>query len=207
MNYLIIYAHPSSKSKNARLKDFVEQHLKSEGHQVITRDLYELGFQPVLSLEDIQGQMSGAPDSDVSEEQNYIAAADCLIFIHPIWWTGLPAILKGYIERVFSYGFAYRYDKGVQKGLLKGKSCVIINTQGKSSAEYQAIGMDKALRLTSDTGIYRYVGLAVKKHFFFTEADRASESEVATWMSTLEKYFQLGKDLKASSEFPKSSLS
>ncbi|WP_262497627.1 NAD(P)H-dependent oxidoreductase [Pedobacter africanus] len=52
-------------------------------------------------------------------------------FIYPIWWTGMPAIMKGYIDRVMSYGFAYRYDQGVQKGLLGGKEVTIINTHGK----------------------------------------------------------------------------
>ncbi|MDO6425297.1 NAD(P)H-dependent oxidoreductase, partial [Saccharophagus degradans] len=62
----------------------------------------------------------------------------------------MPAMMKGYIDRVFSYGFAYRYDQGVQKGLLTDKLTTIINTHGKSQAEYESIGMDKALSLTSD---------------------------------------------------------
>ncbi len=76
--------------------------------------------------------------------------------------------MKGYIDRVFSYGFAYRYDQGVQKGLLKGKSTVIINTHGKSHEEYNRVGMDKALELTSDHGIFIYSGLNVIRHFFLT---------------------------------------
>ena len=82
----------------------------------------------------------------------------------------MPAIMKGYIDRVMSYGFAYRYDQSVQKGLLAGKQTVIINTHGKSRSEYEHSGMDKALCLTLDTGVYTYCGLEVNRHFFFDKA-------------------------------------
>jgi NAD(P)H dehydrogenase (quinone) len=109
--------------------------------------------------------------------------------IHPIWWTGLPAILKGYIDRVFSYGFAYRYDQGIQKGLLVGKKAVIINTHGKSKAEYESIGMDNALLLTSDKGIYTYSGLEVVKHFFFDKADRPISESIGSWTIVIKSLF------------------
>jgi NAD(P)H dehydrogenase (quinone) len=129
--------------------------------------------------------------ADVALEQEFISWADFITFMHPIWWTGLPAILKGYIDRVFSYGFAYRYDQGVQKGLLTRKQVVIINTHGKSQAEYQEIGMDKALALTSDTGIYTYCGMDIKKHFYFDNADRASSDIINLWKRQIENVFSV----------------
>jgi NAD(P)H dehydrogenase (quinone) len=87
-------------------------------------------------------------------------------------------MLKGYIDRVFSYGFAYRYDQGIQKGLLAGKQAVIINTHGKSHTEYDNSGMAQALSLTSDKGIYTYCGLEVKQHFFF---DKANSENIEQW--------------------------
>lgn len=132
MRHLIIYAHPNQDSLNSQLKETVVQQLEEQGHDIIIRDLYELNFNPILSSKDIIGQLSGESDEDIIREQKFIAWADAITFIHPIWWTGLPAILKGYIDRVFTYGFAYRYDKGVQKGLLEGKQTIIINTQGLS---------------------------------------------------------------------------
>src|SRR5690606_34398140 len=137
------------------------EHLVHNGHEVMVRDLYLLNFNPVLSLEDLAGQANGQVSDDVKQEQDHIACADCITFIYPIWWTGLPALMKGYIDRVFSYGFAYRYERGLQMGLLLGKNAVIINTHGKSNAEYNEVGMDKALSLTSDKGIYTYCGLEI----------------------------------------------
>ena len=107
----------------------------------------------------------------------------------------MKAIMKGYIDRVFSYGFAYRYDQGVQKGLLTGKKTIIINSHGKSNAEYEAMGMDKALILTSDTGIFTYSGLEIQQHFYFDKADRASADNISDWESQIQTIFKfIGKE-------------
>lgn len=185
MKHLIIYSHPNPNSLNSHLKNLLVEHLEQANHQVVVRDLYQLNFNPVLSLEDMAGQRLGTVAEDVKQEQGFVTWADYITFIHPIWWTGLPAIMKGYIDRVFSYGFAYRYDKGIQKGLLTGKQTIIINTHGKSNAEYEAIGMDKALLLTSDKGIYTYSGLDVKQHFFFDKADRPAPESIDNWKNQI----------------------
>lgn len=197
MNHLIIYAHPNPKSLNASFKTEIFNYLTKKGNKVIIRDLYQNQFNPVLSLEDLNGQRQGEVAGDVRQEQEFITWADIITFIHPIWWTGLPAILKGYIDRVFSYGFAYRYDKGIQKGLLKEKQAVIINTQGKSAEEYWESGMDKALSLTSNEGIYRYCGLEIKHHFFFAEAERADAEKIEHWLKQLKEIYVGARKMKS----------
>lgn len=189
MRHLIIYAHPNPNSLNSHLKIACSQHLVHEGHDVVVRDLYLLNFNPILSLEDMAGQVQGRVSDDVKREQDHIVWADCITFIYPIWWTGLPALMKGYIDRVFSYGFAYFYDQGLQKGLLQGKKAVIINTHGKSKANYSEVGMDKALLLTSDNGIYAYCGLEVKQHLFFGNADKTDRSTVDKWITQIKEAF------------------
>lgn len=181
MRHLIIYAHPNENSLNHHLLNTVVETLQSRNQEVIVRDLYKIGFDPVFSLNDMQGQRLGKVSDDIKTEQEYISWAEQITFIYPIWWTGLPAMMKGYIDRVFSYGFAYRYDQGIQKGLLKGKKTVIINTHGKSHEEYEKIGMDKALTLTSDNGIFIYSGLEIIRHLFFDKADKASPENMEIW--------------------------
>lgn len=181
MKHLIVYAHPNPDSLNGYFKNTVINHLQQSGHDVQVRDLYQINFNPVLSLKDAAGQRGGVMPADVLAEQAYITWADVVTFIYPIWWTGLPAMMKGYIDRVFSYGFAYRYDQGVQKGLLTGKQAIIMNTHGKSHAEYESIGMNKALQLTSDHGIYGYCGFDVKHHFYFDRADRPEAGSIERW--------------------------
>ena len=187
--HLIVFAHPNSDSLNGHFKTTVESLLLENGHQVIVRDLIQMGFNPVLSLEDMIGQRKGMVNQDVKQEQEHVSWADCITFIYPIWWTGMPAVMKGYIDRVFTYGFAYSYDTGVQQGLLKGKSVIVVNTQGKSQEEYEASGMAKALSLTSDTGIFEYCGTDVKRHLFFDGAARASPENVEKWACQLTELF------------------
>ncbi len=189
MKHLIIYAHPNANSLNHHFKQTIVNLLEKQEDEVVVRDLYQLNFDPILSLSDMEGQRRGMVAADVQQEQDFITWADQITFIYPIWWTGMPAMMKGYIDRVMSYGFAYRYDQGVQKGLLTGKTAVIINSHGKSHSEYEAIGMDKALSLTSDKGIYTYCGLTIKQHFFFDRADRPAPESVDLWTNQLVESF------------------
>jgi len=189
MKHLIIYAHPNNGSLNHCLLQTVVGSLRTQHHEIVIRDLYQLNFNPILSLEDMKGQRMGTVADDVKQEQDYILWAEHITFIYPIWWTGMPAIMKGFIDRVFSYGFAYRYDQGIQKGLLTEKQTTIINTHGKSHEEYGAIGMDKALSLTSDKGIYSYCGLEINRHFFFDQADRANAEHIEEWTNQIKNLF------------------
>lgn len=189
MRHLIIYAHPNENSLNHNLLNTVIETLQSHNEEIIVRDLYKIGFDPVFSLEDMQGQFQGKLSDDVKTEQEHISWAEQITFIYPIWWTGLPAIMKGYIDRVFSYGFAYRYDQGIQKGLLKGKKTVIINTHGKSHEEYEKTGMDKALTLTSDNGIFIYSGLEIIRHLFFDKADKTSPENLEIWKDQIRNLY------------------
>lgn len=190
MKHLIIYAHQNPQSLNSYLKQTLAEHLRDTGHEVVIRDLCEINFNPILSLEDMQGQRLGKVSHDVRQEQEFISWAEHITFIYPIWWTGMPAVMKGFIDRVFSYGFAYRYDEGVQKGLLKGKLTTVINTHGKSKAEYEEIGMDKALSLTSDKGIFTYCGFEINQHFFFDKADKANLEVIEDWKQQILKTFK-----------------
>ena len=171
MKHLIIYAHPNPQGLNGSLKQLVLKHLIENGHEVKVRDLYELNFNPVLSMENLQGQfMEEKVTEDITLEQEFISWADHITFIYPIWWMGMPAILKGYIDCIFSYGFAYRYDEGIQSGLLTGKQVSIINTHGRSQAYYEKIGMYDAFNLIFDKGTFNYCGMEVKDHIYFENA-------------------------------------
>ncbi|MEC0226160.1 NAD(P)H-dependent oxidoreductase [Paenibacillus alba] len=181
MNHLIVYAHPSEGSFNHAILETAVTGLQKKGHDVVVRDLYAIGFQPVVSSSEIIGGLG----EDIVQEQEHLKWADVITFIYPIWWTGMPAIMKGYIDRVFSYGFAYKYVNGVQMGLLKGKKAVILNTQGKSHADYAKSGMDQALRLTSDKGIFEYCGFEILYHIFFESVPESDEATRKQWLEQI----------------------
>ncbi|OKP94283.1 NAD(P)H-dependent oxidoreductase [Paenibacillus sp. P46E] len=167
MKHLVVYAHPSAESFNHAILETTVQALKKKGHEVVVRDLYALNFQPVLKPEDTEAMRNGNTPVDILTEQKFITEADVVTFIYPIWWTGLPAILKGYVDRVFSYGFAYAYGAtGIDK-LLTGKKGLIINTHGTPKEIYDSIGMTAGLKITSDTGIFDFTGIEMVEHLLF----------------------------------------
>ncbi|MZP30606.1 flavodoxin family protein [Heliobacterium undosum] len=168
MKHLILFAHPNPKSFNTAILKTTVKVLEGKGHQVTVRNLYEMHFDPVLKGTDFEVFHSGKKPPDVEQEHDLIAAADGITMIYPIWWSGMPALLKGYIDRVFSYGFAYRYnDEGVPVGMLSGKKGLIINTLGSTTEYYDSIGMTEAVKKTTDTSIFGFCGMEPVGHLFF----------------------------------------
>jgi len=167
MKYLIIYAHPNPKSFNHAIKEIVEEKLKKAGNNLETRDLYGIGFSPELNGNDFVAWKQGLASVDIKAEQDYIRNSDILIFIHPIWWFNMPAILKGYIDRVFSYGFAYGANENGPYGLLTDKKVILINTTGGTEENYVMNGYKEALKKTIEDGIFGFCGMNVIMHRYF----------------------------------------
>ncbi|WP_341278735.1 NAD(P)H-dependent oxidoreductase [Paenibacillus sp. FSL H8-0537] len=187
MKHLIVFAHPNEDSYNRAILNTAVQSLKAEGHEVTVRDLYELKFQPVLTPEDTAAMRAGQTPEDILTEQKYLTEADTVTFIYPIWWTGLPAILKGYVDRVFAYGYAYAYgETGIDK-LLTGKKGFIINTHGTPSEIYDQIGMTAGMKITSDTGIFDFVGIESVGHLFFGSIGQIGEAELKANLQQVEQ--------------------
>lgn len=167
MKQLIVYAHPNPASFNQSILKAAEETAKAKGDEVVVRDLYALNFDPVLKGSDFEKLMSGKTPADIKTEQDYIRWADALVFIYPIWWVGMPAMIKGYIDRVFTQGFAFSIGaNGVEK-LLTGKKAVIFNTQGQPREYYEACGMFDSLKKTSDFSIFEFCGINITQHSFF----------------------------------------
>lgn len=194
MNHLIVYAHPFEDSFNHAILENAVVALESKGHSVVVRSLYALGFNPVLSPADFKELRSSHTPEDIATEQAFISNTDSIIFIYPLWWTSMPAILKGYIDRVFAYGFAYQYTKeGMVEGLLTSKKGVMITTQGTPNAYYDASGMTKSLKQTTDEGIFGFCGVETLGHLFFggisTSDDLTRKEMLKTVQVTLKELF------------------
>ena len=101
MNYLVVYAHPNPKSFCHAIKEEVVACIKKKGENCEVRDLYQMGFNPVLGSSDFVQFLQKKTPEDIQKEQDLIRQADILVFVYPVWWFSMPAILKGYIDRVF----------------------------------------------------------------------------------------------------------
>ncbi|MEG3528700.1 NAD(P)H-dependent oxidoreductase [Bacillus paranthracis] len=176
MKHVIVYAHPNTESFNHAILETVKSELEEKGHEVRVRDLYELNFNPVLGASDFISFSQGNTPADIKEEQEHISWADTITFIYPVWWAGLPAILKGYVDRVFSHGFAYAYgENGIEK-LLSGKKGLLLSTMGNTKEAYLAGGMFDAMKKTADVGIFEFTGIETIEHTFYTSVPSVDDS-------------------------------
>jgi NAD(P)H dehydrogenase (quinone) len=167
MKHLVIYAHPNPQSFNNAIKDTVLNVLKEAGKDVVLRNLYDLNFNPVLTCDDFLKIQQCAYAPDVLREQTFVKEAGVIIFIYPLWWAGMPAIMKGYIDRVFSYGFAYEITETGARGLLASKKALLITTTGATREMYEESGMYDAMARTTDAAVCGFTGMELLGHKYF----------------------------------------
>jgi NAD(P)H dehydrogenase (quinone) len=132
MRFLVIYAHPIEGSFQSALHRGVVDTLTAAGHEVDDCDLYSENFQPVLGAGERRAYHSAAPDTAaVASEIERLRRAEGLVFVFPTWWFGMPAILKGYIDRVWLPGVAFELKNGRTLPLLRNiRRFAVVTTYG-----------------------------------------------------------------------------
>lgn len=159
MNTLIVYAHPNPKSFNHAVLETVDEALRAQGHETRIRDLYALGFQPVLGEADLAPVEGGGAPPDVQREQQALSWADALVFIYPLWWFDRPAILKGWFDRVFTNGFAFRHTPSGYEGLLRPRKALVIVTTGGREVDFLRMGTRKQIVTPTTDGTLAFCGV------------------------------------------------
>jgi NAD(P)H dehydrogenase (quinone) len=177
---LIVLAHPNPESFNHAISKTIEERLIKKGHVVKVRDLYKLGFNPVLSIEEWKRYESqtGETPEDVKAEQAEIQWANHLILIYPTWWWSPPAIMKGYLDRVFTPVFAFEADVAGIRGKLKDKQVSIIQTTGAEESFIIENGMDESVKKLMGIGIFGFCGMQVTNHEFLMGISGKSYDEL-----------------------------
>jgi NAD(P)H dehydrogenase (quinone) len=206
MNILHVFAHPEPRSLNGALRDAATTELKAQGHEVRLSDLYADGWKSQVDRADFpmlaqdvrfvpvgaskKAFEAGVLTADVRAEIAKLLWADVLIMQFPLWWFSMPAILKGWVDRVFAYGFAYgvgdhsdkRWGDRYGQGTLAGKRAMLIVTAGGWEAHYAARGINGPiddLLFPINHGILYYPGYDVLPPFVVYSADRLDETGFA----------------------------
>lgn len=205
MNVLIVYAHPEPQSLNGSLKDFSVQRLEAAGHAVQVSDLYVMQWKATLdandstaqsgdrfnpSLDSQQAFAQGLQSKDIELEQEKLLWADTVILQFPLWWFSMPAILKGWVERVYAYGFAYgvgehsdvRWGDRYGEGTLAGKRAMLIVTTGGWESHYAQRGINGPIDdilFPIQHGILHYPGFEVLPPFVLYRTGRVDEARFA----------------------------
>ncbi len=189
MKVLVIYAHPWEGSFNHAILEAAVSGLKTEKNQVDVLDLNKDGFNPVLTREELAIYRKGAfLDPKVGEYQARITAADYLFFIFPIWWGGMPAILKGFVDKVFLNDWAYGKIGFIPKGMLTQiKGATVVATMGASKFFYGLILSSAAEHLFSK-GILNFCGVEKVKWFAFYDAENQTDEKRRKWLAEIKTH-------------------
>lgn len=205
MNVLWVFAHPEATSLNASLRDDGVAALEDAGHRVRMSDLYAMKWKAAVDRDDFthveeepititrESQTafeSGTLRADIAAEQDKLRWADTLVLQFPLWWYGVPAILKGWIDRVFVKGFAYgvrdpahpgrtlRYGQG----RLEGKRALVITSAGSPQPALGPRGINGEHDLVLFPllhGTLWYVGMSVLPPVVIHQADRVDQAKYA----------------------------
>ncbi|MEO0469488.1 MAG: NAD(P)H-dependent oxidoreductase [Bacteroidota bacterium] len=189
MNILIINGHPGHESFSEKASQAIQK--GAHHHCVKVLALKKLEFD--LSLRN--GYRGNELEADLIKAQSLIQWADHLIWVYPTWWWNMPALLKGFIDRVFVPGFAFQYEEGAtfQTRLLKGKTASIILSMD-SPAWYNRVVMRNVVLFNMRKGILDFCGIKTKKVFVVDNYHKLSAQKKAKWLRTFER---LGSKLAA----------
>jgi len=206
MNVLLVYAHPEPTSLNGTLKDFTVQRLQAAGHTVQVSDLYAMRWKAPIdgddhpgrdpqrpfhaSLDSREAYANGRQSEDIAAEQDKLRWADTVILQFPLWWFSMPAILKGWVDRVYAYGFAYgvgehsdrHWGDRYGEGAMAGKRAMLVVTTGGWESHYAARGINGPiddLLFPIQHGILFYPGFDVLPPHVIYRSSKVGEQNVA----------------------------
>src|SRR5919109_4374952 len=179
----VVLAHPERRSFNGAMADVAVETLRGLGHDVAFSDLYRMGFDPVSDrrnfatvrnpdyykqqVEEDHATESNGFAPDVEAEIAKMEAADLMIWQFPLWWFGLPGILKGWVDKVFAFNRVYGRGRFYENGLYRGKRALLsLTTGGEGAAAYQPGGFNgdiNGILRPIQRGMLEFVGYDVLK--------------------------------------------
>ncbi|WP_300570644.1 NAD(P)H-dependent oxidoreductase [Flavobacterium sp.] len=193
MNILIVFNHPYEGSFCNSLLNSVQNGLKMASHSIDLIHLDKEEFNPVMSAQDLKAFRDRKPvDSQVISYQQRLEKADHLIFIFPIWWELMPALMKGFIDRVIFPGLAYDYankSNTRMKPLLKRiKGVTVITTMNTPGFIYRWF-FGNAIQRALIRGTFWKLGYKNRKWISYNRVKMVNQSKREEWLVKLEKQF------------------
>ncbi|MFN3522763.1 MAG: NAD(P)H-dependent oxidoreductase [Phenylobacterium sp.] len=164
MKHAVIVAHPKEDSLTLAIARRYAAAVQALGHKAVIRDLYRLDFDPRLKASELPGAPGFGPAPDVVAEREAIADAQVFAFVYPFWFNAPPAILKGYVDRVFSMGFGYEPVFGGTSSLLDGRRLISFTTSGAPERWVHSTGAYEALMTLFDRHLAAVCGMTVVDH-------------------------------------------
>jgi len=196
MRVLFVYAHHEPSSFNGAMLESAKSALRANDHEFLVSDLYAQKFDPVSDRRNFIGEADGTRldqqveeklafaqasfSPDIATEMKKLIWCDTLILQFPLWWMGMPAVLKGWIDRVFALGFAYGGGRWFDRGHLGGRRAMLAVTTGGEAAGYSSVGLygsSEAILRPIHHGVLAFVGFDVVEPFLVHGPARMSTED------------------------------
>jgi len=190
MKVLVVYSHPNPRSFCHAVLEAFTRGLEDGEHTFEVVDLYAIKFDPCIKLEDFVQFTGGQMPQDVLSQQEKLSQADALAFIYPAYGWSRPAILEGWLQRVFSYGFAYKWGEKGYEGLLRPKKALLINTTANSERDWKTSGVEDATKKVIDTSL-KMCGIQRAEHVFLYAVSSVDDETRKEYLQTA---YRLGKE-------------
>jgi NAD(P)H dehydrogenase (quinone) len=193
LKHAVIFAHPKANSFTASVAGAYLKKAQALGHQVVMRDLYRMNFSPVLQAEELPSSPDFKPGPDVVAERATLAGTDVFALFYPFWLNAPPAMLKGYLDRVFGFGFAYGKE-GRSEPLLQGRMLITFSSSGAPLYWVKETGAMEAIGKLFDRYFAELCGMRFLEHIHFGGIipmirEDAVMQRLAVVEAVVEKYF------------------
>lgn len=192
MKVMVIYAHPYSGSYNNAILKKTISGLEKSGHEIDLLDLNKDGFNPIMTEQDLYAASQQSPiDPKVLEYQERLMNANHVVFIFPIWYASMPAILKGFMDKVLSSGWAYEYVRGnpIAVGKLTHLTATVITTMGAPEFAYNLI-YNNPLKGEFIKGTLGFVGIKKVKWIKIDSVISIDVAKRKMWLEKIETYMK-----------------
>ncbi len=151
MHVYVLFAHPARRSFSRLVLEAFLEGLAQAGHDFEVNDLYQTGFQSEMDRDQYEREVGLDPDApvplDVEAEQARIARAEALVFVFPVWWSDCPAKLKGWFDRVLTYGYAYLYDQAQERRTrIDIEKALVLCSAGHTVEHLEQTGVAESMR-------------------------------------------------------------
>lgn len=167
LEHAVIAAHPIAHSFTMAVAEAYCQAARAKGHGIKLRDLYRINFAPTLDADELPRRSGFSPAADVVEERAILARVNVFAFVYPFWLNSQPAMMKGYIERVFGFGFGYGGTGAGNVPLLKGRKMISFTSSGAPTDWVVSTGNFAAARKLFDEYFAAVCGLELVDHIHF----------------------------------------
>jgi putative NADPH-quinone reductase len=188
MEISVVLAHPDRHSFNHAIAQTVSRTLQRAGHAVCFHDLYAEGFDPLLPCSELDTK--APPSPDLASYCDELRRSDGLIVVHPNWWGQPPAIMKGWIDRVFRPGVAYEFQvgddgEGVPVGLLRAQKAIVFNTSNTPPEREMEIFGDPLDGLWRKC-VFAFCGVTNVERQTFSVVIASTPEQRAAWLRQVE---------------------